>query len=87
MCSGCQPKEELQTSGSVPKGPPDSAVDGTIVILVAYLLLLLVIATDGEKAILVAKRQAKVVSVNFIPLMIDTNLYIYVISFESVVTI
>ena len=21
-CSGCQPKEELQTSGSVPKGPP-----------------------------------------------------------------
>ena len=21
-CSGCQPKEELQTSGSIPKGPP-----------------------------------------------------------------
>ena len=21
-CSGCQPKEELQTSGSVPRGPP-----------------------------------------------------------------
>ena len=21
-CSGCQPKEELQTSGSIPRGPP-----------------------------------------------------------------
>ena len=46
-CSGCQSKEELQTSGSVPKGPPlVSQLENPIVTQTSYILASLVLESE-----------------------------------------